>query len=94
MSQNGEYPQGGGSSSNGDKANRQNFSQDSSWIRLEIYVKDNQLELLTGLDQWLKLNLISEAQVKKICRQNLCCTLPDIKPDIKKGTTRCRYSAK
>ncbi|WP_019504555.1 hypothetical protein [Pleurocapsa sp. PCC 7319] len=87
MSQNGEYPQGGGSSSNGDKANRQNFPQDNSWIKLEIYVKPNQLELLNGLDRWLKLKLISEAQVKKICRQNLICALPETKeiksvPDI------------
>ena len=59
--------------------NRQRQSRDNSWLSLEIYVKANQPELLQGLDRWLELNLISEAQVKKICRQNLTCALPEIK---------------
>ncbi|HHP7231201.1 MAG TPA: hypothetical protein ACFCUY_10120 [Xenococcaceae cyanobacterium] len=63
-------------STNGD---RQNQFPDNSWLSLEIYVKNNHPELLQGLDQWLQLNLISEAQVKKICRQNLSCALPETK---------------
>ena len=87
MSQNGEYLQGDGLSSNGGQANRRTQPQDNSWISFEIHVQANQTELLQGLDQWLKLNLISEAQVKKICRQNLSCVLPETKevksvPDI------------
>ncbi|MGK7934654.1 MAG: hypothetical protein AB4206_02420 [Xenococcaceae cyanobacterium] len=54
-------------------------SQDNSWLSLEIYVRANQPELLEGLDHWLKLNLIGEAQVKAICRQNLSCALPERK---------------
>ncbi|MDJ0635047.1 MAG: hypothetical protein QNJ34_17790 [Xenococcaceae cyanobacterium MO_188.B29] len=75
---------------NGD---RQPQSQDNSWLSLEIYVKANQPELLQGLDHWLKLNLISEAQVKAICRQNLSCALPDRKlveatPGIQESTPK------
>lgn len=47
------------------------------WLNLEIYVRSNQPELLQGLDQWLKLDLISEAQVKKICRNKFICALPE-----------------
>ncbi len=63
-------------SSNGD---HQIQPQDNCWLSLEIYVKANQPELLKGLDQWLQLNLISEAQVKKVCRHHLSCALPEIK---------------
>lgn len=97
MSQNGEYLQGDGLSSNGGQANRRTQPQDNSWISFEIYVPANQTELLQGLDQWLKLNLISEAQVKKICRQNLSCVLPETKevkniPDIE--SSRPKTSSK
>lgn len=90
MSSNGDYPQGGGFSSSGDRADRHNEFQNNSWLNLEIYVKANEPELLKGLDQWLQLNLISQAQVRKICRQNLSCALPEIKvvkttPDIQKN---------
>ena len=53
--------------------------QANSWLSLEIYVKANQPNLLQGLDQWLQLDLISEAQVRKICRHHLSCPLPEIK---------------
>ncbi|VEP11933.1 conserved membrane hypothetical protein [Hyella patelloides LEGE 07179] len=55
---------------------RQKQYQDNPWLNLEIYVKNDRPELLQGLDQWIQLNLISEAQVKNICRQHLSCTLP------------------
>ncbi len=57
----------------------QSFSQDNSWLTIEVHVKPNQTELLQGLDRWLELNLISEAQVKKICRESLSCALPEVK---------------
>ncbi len=53
--------------------------QADSWLSLEIYVKANQPSLLQGLDQWLQLDLISQAQVRKICRHHLSCPLPEIK---------------
>ena len=59
--------------------NRQTQSQNNSWLSLEIYVKADRAELLQGLELLLELNLISEAQVKKICRQNLSCALPEVK---------------
>ena len=59
--------------------NRQNQPHDNSWLNIEIYVRNNQPELLQGLDRWLELNLISETQVKNICRQRLSCALPEIK---------------
>ena len=49
---------------------------DDSWLSIEIYVKASQPELLQGLDRWLQLDLISQAQVKKIARHHLSCTLP------------------
>lgn len=52
------------------------FTEDDSWLNLEIYVKANQPELLLGLDRWLQLNLISQAQVKKLARHKLSCVLP------------------
>lgn len=52
------------------------FTEDDSWLNLEIYVKANQPQLLLGLDRWLQLNLISQAQVKKLARQKLSCVLP------------------
>ena len=55
------------------------FTEDDSWLNLEIYVRANQPELLLGLDRWLQLNLISQAQVKKLARYKLSCALPSRK---------------
>lgn len=78
MSPHGDYPQGGGFSSNGDPAGSPNKSQNNSWLTLEVYVKANQPDLLKGLDKWLELNLITQAQVRKISRKYLSCNLPEI----------------
>ncbi|MEY4520109.1 MAG: hypothetical protein RLZZ499_2709, partial [Cyanobacteriota bacterium] len=43
---------------------------------IEIYVEANQPELLQGLEEWLRLGLISPKQVKKIARNRLSCVLP------------------
>lgn len=43
---------------------------------IEIYVEANQPELLHGLEEWLRLGLISPEQVKKIARNRLSCVLP------------------
>jgi len=53
-------------------------SLNDSWLSLEIYIKANQPELLTGLEQWLQLDLISQGQVKKLCRNHLSCALPKV----------------
>ena len=46
------------------------------WIEIEARVRSDRAELLDGLDIWLQLGLISQAQVKKIARHQLCCPLP------------------
>jgi len=60
------------------KYDRNQKNDNDPWLNLEIYVRSNQPKFLQGLDQWLKLDLISEAQVKKICRNQLICVLPEI----------------
>ncbi|ELS04786.1 hypothetical protein Xen7305DRAFT_00045220 [Xenococcus sp. PCC 7305] len=48
-------------------------------VKLELYIKAAQPELMTGLDELLRLGLIEEDQIIKLCRENLTCTLPVIK---------------
>jgi hypothetical protein len=43
---------------------------------IQIYVEASQPELLQGLEEWLRLGLINQGQVKKIARQRLSCALP------------------
>lgn len=71
-------PQGERLGENRDRAKAR--YQDSSWLSIELYVKADGPELLTGLDQLMQLNLVSDAQVKKICRSNLSCVLPETEP--------------
>jgi hypothetical protein len=51
---------------------------------IEVIVRASNPELLTGLDLWLRLGLISDGQVKKIAHQCLCCRLcePVLREDI------------
>ncbi|MEM9274588.1 MAG: hypothetical protein AAGA80_16740 [Cyanobacteria bacterium P01_F01_bin.143] len=48
-------------------------------VKLELYIKASQPELMTGLDELLRLGLIEEYQVIKLCRDHLTCTLPIVK---------------
>ena len=48
-----------------------------SWLNIEIRTSPRQPKLLQGLEQWLELDLISQAQVKKLARNYLCCSLPE-----------------
>jgi hypothetical protein len=48
------------------------------FISLEIYTKSSHPQLLQGLDVWLQLGLIKEAQVLSLCRNYLTCPLPEI----------------
>ncbi|MEO6861561.1 MAG: hypothetical protein ABI180_08495 [Microcoleus sp.] len=45
--------------------------------KIELSVLASHPELLTGLDAWLRLGLISPAEVEQLCRQYLVCPLPD-----------------
>ena len=71
---------------NTDRSNRDRMQQQSdrvcyehSWLNIEIRISPRQPELLQGLEQWLQLNLISQAQVKKLARNYLSCALPEPK---------------
>ena len=45
--------------------------------KIELSVLASHPELLTGLDAWLRLGLLSPAEVEQLCRQYLVCPLPD-----------------
>ncbi|WP_293127885.1 hypothetical protein [Microcoleus sp. bin38.metabat.b11b12b14.051] len=45
--------------------------------KIELSILASHPELLTGLDAWLRLGLISPAEVEELCRQYLVCPLPD-----------------
>ena len=49
-------------------------------IKIEITVEASQRSLLQGLDVWLRLNLISQEQVKQLCQTHLICPLPQETP--------------
>ena len=76
---------------NTDRSNRiriesDRVSYEESWLNIEIRTSSHQPELLQGLEQWLQLNLISQAQVKKLARNYLSCALPE--PEVTKPITR------
>ncbi len=45
--------------------------------KIEFSVLASHPELLTGLDEWMRLGLISPAEVEQLCRQYLVCPIPD-----------------
>ncbi|MEG3898595.1 MULTISPECIES: hypothetical protein [unclassified Microcoleus] len=45
--------------------------------KIEFSVLASHPELLTGLDEWMRLGLLSPAEVEQLCRQYLVCPLPD-----------------
>src|ERR671933_296840 len=51
-------------------------SQPDRLLRIEVTVKASQPELLEGLDVWLRLGLISHAQVRRLSQIYLTCLLP------------------
>ncbi|MDJ0715015.1 MAG: hypothetical protein QNJ54_12445, partial [Prochloraceae cyanobacterium] len=53
------------------------FSDFEIKIPFEISARTSQVELLSGLDVWLHLGLLTEEQVKQIGSKYLCCSLPE-----------------
>ncbi len=53
-------------------------SMDNRWLNIELYVKASEPNLLIGLDEWLRLGLITEAQVITLCRKHLTCAVPEV----------------
>lgn len=49
---------------------------DSRRQYLEISVSTSHPQLLAGLDDWLQRGLISDATVRRLCRERLTCHLP------------------
>jgi hypothetical protein len=47
-------------------------------IMLEIVVRSAHPALLEGLDEWLRLGLISDDWVRRICAQQLVCSMPQV----------------
>lgn len=50
--------------------------QSERWMTIGVNIEASHERLLEGLDVWLRLGLISDAEVKRLCRQHLCCTIP------------------
>src|SRR6478672_435456 len=50
--------------------------------KIELSVLASHPELLTGLDAWLRLGLVSPAEVEELCRQYLVCPLRDPAVDL------------
>ena len=57
-------------------------------IQLSYEASDE--NFLEGIDVWLRLKLISDAEVKRLCREHLCCTIPNLilEPTIKATLTQ------
>ncbi|WP_427159769.1 DUF2157 domain-containing protein [Aliinostoc sp. HNIBRCY26] len=66
--------------------------------KIDLKISSNHPELLTGLDMWLHLGLISDTQVKQICREYLSCRVnlqPVVEPEPQRvpvSTTRLERS--
>ncbi|MFN6461366.1 MAG: DUF2157 domain-containing protein [Nostoc sp. DedVER02] len=57
-------------------------------LKFEIRLPSSHPQLLEGLDIWLRLGLISDTQVKEICREFLVCTVAlQSQPETKKKVT-------
>lgn len=50
-------------------------SQSNQPIKIELTIRAGQPELLQGLDLWLRLGLLSDAQVRQICQAHLVCSV-------------------
>ena len=48
-------------------------------LKIELTIQAENPQLLEGLDLWLRLGLISDAQVKRICQYHLVCSLPEVR---------------
>ncbi|NJN49137.1 MAG: hypothetical protein HC805_04295 [Alkalinema sp. RL_2_19] len=46
-------------------------------LKIELLIDANHPDLLRGLEEWLRLGLISDRQVKLLARNELCSKLPE-----------------
>ncbi len=61
--------------------------QSDAWITIEVSIEASNERLLEGLDVWLRLGLISDAEVRRLCCQHLCCTVPVPRQSVVAETT-------
>ena len=52
----------------------------NSKLDVRLIVPANHPDLLAGLEMWLELGLLSDAQVRRLCQENLACPLPQAVP--------------
>jgi hypothetical protein len=62
-------------------------------LKIHLTLPSSHPQLLEGLDLWLRLGLISDAQVRQLCRENLTCRVvlqPETQPEpqVAVATTR------
>ncbi len=58
-------------------------------VKIEVWLPSHHPQLLQGLDIWLQLGLISDAQVRQLCREFLSCRVvlePRTEPQLEKIT--------
>ncbi|OUC12483.1 MAG: hypothetical protein B0A82_22305 [Alkalinema sp. CACIAM 70d] len=55
-------------------------NRSQGFLKLEFYIRNEHPQLLQGLDLWLQLGLLSEAQIQKFARQQLTCDRPIPEP--------------
>ncbi|EHC14057.1 hypothetical protein FJSC11DRAFT_2321 [Fischerella thermalis JSC-11] len=58
-------------------------------LKIEIRLPSYHPQLLQGLDTWLRLGLISDAQIRQLCREHLVCKVvleSQIQPEPEKAT--------
>ncbi len=59
-------------------------SNSDQLLKIEVRLPSSHPQLLVGLETWLRLGLISDAQVRQICREFLVCAVvlqPQVKPE-------------
>jgi hypothetical protein len=52
-------------------------SPEQSPLRVQLNLTVSPAELLQGIETWLELGLLSDAQVRQLCQQYLSCRLPE-----------------
>lgn len=61
--------------------------QPDRWTTIEVEIEASNERLLEGLDVWLHLGLVSDDEVKRICRQHLSCMIPVVARQVTAATS-------
>jgi len=66
-------------------------------LKIHLTLPSSHPQLLEGLDLWLRLGLISDSQVKQLCREYLTCTVvlqPQVTPEPQVAVATARQTEK